>query len=340
MKIGIVGCGHWGMNHIRIFHSFRRIKSIVCCDKNPERLNMVRRRFPGLITTTNYEDLIHDSEMDAIVVSTPAATHYEYTKKAILGRKHVLCEKPLSVRQEESKELSYLAKKMKKTVMVGYVFLYNNGIVELMKRIKKGQLGKILYLYFTRTNLGPIRDDVDVIYDLASHDIAIASFILGKWPEGVSANVGIFLQRCIPDVAFITLYYPGNIIVNIHVSWLYPKKIRNLVCVGDKKIATWDDLDSSEPLKIIDKGIVREPFYYDYGEFQLLSREGRKVGPKIKLSEPLKRQNAYFLYCVENKITPLTDVAFGHKITKILEAAKLSAQTKSSIKSIEWLRLR
>lgn len=335
INIGIIGCGHWGANHVRLFHFSDKARVKICCDKDRGRLDTLRKSYPDLITTTDHNKVIYDKNIDVIVIATPTATHYQLARNALLSGKHVLCEKPLAIKRAETEDLVLLSQKNKRILMVGYVFLFNNGIIALKDCIEERKLGKILYLHFTRTNLGPIRDDVDVIYDLASHDISIASFLLGKWPKSVSANAGFFLRRKISDVAFATLYYSDNILVNIHVSWLDPRKIRRLVCVGDKKMAVWNDLDSSEPLRIFNKGVIKEPFYSDYGEFQLLPREGEVISPLIKLIEPLKNQNIHFLDCIENGRRPLTDAMFGHKVTKILEAIQLSIKNKGYIEKIE-----
>jgi len=334
IKIGIIGCGHWGSNHVRIFNTLENARIKICCDPNRQRLEALRKIYPDLKFSTDYRDSINDKSIDAVVVATPTATHYQIVKTALLSGKHVLCEKPLSIRTRESQDLISLARKKRKIIMVGYVFLYNNGILALKNFIEKNTLGRVFYLHFTRTNLGPIRDDVDVIYDLASHDIAIASFLLKKWPDSASAHAGYFLRRKIADTAFITLHYPANILVNIHVSWLDPKKIRRLTCVGDKKMAIWDDLDTAEPVKVFDKGVIREPFYSDYGEFHLLPREGEVVSPSIRLYEPLKNQNSHFLDCISTNKSSLSNGAFGQNVTRILEAITVSKKNKGYIQKI------
>lgn len=334
INIGIIGCGHWGGNHVRIFNSCGEAKVKICCDRDPTRLNALHRTHRGLVTTVDYNRVLKDKTIDAVVIATPTAAHYNLAKAALLCDKHVLCEKPLAINQSETLDLVSLAKKNKKVLMVGYVFLFNNGIIALKNCIASGELGKILYLHFTRTNLGPIRSDVDVIHDLATHDISIASFLLGKWPKNVAVNAGFFLRKNISDIAFLTLYYPNNILVNIHVSWLDPGKVRKITCVGDKKMALWDDLHISEPIRIFNKSVIKKPFYSDYGEFQLLPREGEVVSPLVKLTEPLKNQNIHFLDCIMNKKMPLADGEFGHKVTKVLEGIRASLRNRGRIQAI------
>lgn len=334
LKIGVIGCGHWGKNHVRFFYFSKGVKVEICCDKDRNRLAILQETYPDLNTTTDYNMVIRDKKIDAVVIATPTATHYQLVKACLLSGKHVLCEKPLTIKEKESEELVSLAKKSKRILMVGYVFLFNNGIIALEDCIKKNELGKVLYMHFTRTNLGPIRNDVDVIYDLASHDVSIASFLLKSWPKKVSADAGFFLRKKISDTAFINLYYPNNILVNIHASWLNPKKVRKITCIGDKKMAAWDDLDASEPIKIYNKAVKKEKkesFYADYGEFQLLPKEGDIVSPLVKLKEPLRNQNSYFLNCIDKRKTPITNATFGHNVTKVLEAIQLSIKNKGIV---------
>lgn len=336
LRIGIVGCGHWGSNHLRVFNASGKVAVAVVCDKDEARLERLRKEYPGTVFTKDYTEVIHDQSLDALVIATPTATHYQLVKSALENNKHVLCEKPLAVRERESRELYEIARTNKKILMVGYVFLFNNGIIALKENILEKKLGKVLYLHFTRTNLGPIRDDVDVIYDLASHDISISSFLLDAWPQAVSGSAGFFLRKEICDTAFVTLYYPRNILVHIHVSWLDPRKIRKITCVGDDKMAVWDDLNTLEPIRVFNKGVVKEPYYSDYGEFQLLPREGEVVSPLVKLSEPLKKQDSYFIECVEKNIIPLTDAKFAHNITKVLESIEASIKNNGKTQTVEY----
>ena len=334
INIGIIGCGHWGSNHIRVFNMNENVKLLACCDKDQKRLKSLSRQFPSLSVSSDYDKVLSNKKLDAVIIATPTTSHYQLVKKAFLNGKHVLCEKPLTVKEEESKELVDLAKKKKRVLMVGYVFLFNNGIAALKEYIQRKEFGKIQYLHFARTNLGQIRDDVDVIYDLASHDISIASFLLGGWPKKVSASAGFFLRKHIADTAFITLYYPDNVLVNILVSWLDPRKVRRITCVGDKKMAVWDDLNSTEPIRIFNKGVTKEPFYSDYGEFQLLPREGEVTSPLIKLAEPLKNQSLRFIEVITQEKSLLTDGLFGLNVTKVLEAIELSIKKNSRIQKI------
>ncbi len=320
VKVGLIGCGHWGPNHIRNFNSLPNATVKSCADLEEERLVKMRTMFPGIQTTTDYNDILNDSEIDAVVVATPTGTHFDITRKALNSKKDVLCEKPLTISLDESKELVKLSEKNDRILMVGHVFLFNAGIQKLYELIQEGVLGKIYYIHCSRTNLGPIRSDVNVVYDLASHDIYICSYLLGNsYPTGVIAKGEDFLQPKIEDVAFISLSFPGKILANIHVSWIDPKKIRQITVVGDKKMAIWSDLDNEEPIKIFDKGVLKEPYYDNYGEFRLITREGDINSPKINLTEPLRGQSIHFVECVEKRIKPICDGESGYKVVEVLE---------------------
>jgi predicted dehydrogenase len=320
INIGVIGCGHWGPNHVRVFSSLRNSKVIAVADLDPQRLQYVIEQYPTLSVHADYSAILENSKIDAVVISTPTDTHYHIVKHALQAGKHVLCEKPLCRKVNEGEELVVLARERHVILMVGHVFLFNTGILKLKELLTAQALGKIFYFSATRTNLGPIRQDVNAVYDLATHDISICNFLLDYTPLEVSAVGVAFLQSGIQDVAFISLKYPSEIVANIRVSWLDPKKVRQMTIVGDKKMATWDDLAEVGPVVIYDKGVIKEPYYSNYGEFQLLAREGDVTVPKIKPQEPLGVQNSYFLSCIEQGVIRISDGQFGVDVVRILAA--------------------
>lgn len=320
INIGIIGCGQWGPNHVRILLDLPNSTVIGVVDLDNRRLQYIAERYPNVSIYKDYREILENPLINAVVISTPTQTHYEITKKALQAGKHVLCEKPICKSVEEGEELASLAKTSGLVLMVGHIFLFNPGIVKLKELLKFNNLGKLYYLSATRTNLGPVRNDVNAVYDLASHDISIFNFILDSIPTEVSAVGASFLQKSIEDVAFISLKYPGNILANIRVSWLDPKKVRQITIVGDKNMAIWNDLAEIGPVIVYDKGIIKEPYYDDYGEFQLLAREGDITIPKVKMEEPLKVQDRYFLSCLENSAVPISDGTFGVNVVKVIIA--------------------
>lgn len=318
ITLGVIGCGHWGPNHIRNFNSLQNASVKSCADLDENRLKRMKSLYPDIITTTDYMDILNDEEINAVIVATPTGTHYKIVKDVFEKGKDVLCEKPMTIDVEESKELVELSRNLNLILMVGNVFLFNAGIQKLRELIRKKQLGKIYYIHCTRTNLGPIREDVNSVYDLASHDVYISNYLLNSKPSKIVAKGEDFLRSGVEDLAFISMSYPKKILVNIHVSWLDPVKVRQITVVGDLKMVIWDDMDNVEPIKIFDKGIIKEPYYDDYGEFKLLTRDGDIYSPKIKLIEPLKSETMHFIDCVENRKKPMSDGKSGLDVVKIL----------------------
>ena len=326
INVGIIGCGHWGPNHIRIFSHFADSKALMCADLDENRLKSIKETFLNIKTTANYKDILSNPDIDAVCIASPTNTHYTITKEALESDKHVLCEKPLALTVAECAELKELAEKQNKILMVGHVFLFNAGIQQLKQYIQSNELGNIHYLYSLRTNLGPFRYDVNALWDLAPHDISIFNYLFDSCPINVSARGQKCLGTAQEDLAFATLEYPGNVMANLHVSWLDPKKVRQITVVGDKKMVEWDDLDNTGPIKLYDKHVEKtSTFYETYGEFQLLSKEGSITYPKVSFVEPLKAQGQYFIDCIkESKLPDIADAQKGLDVVKTLVAIQES----------------
>lgn len=324
LQIGIIGCGQWGMNHIRNFSTLPNSMVRAISDVDPDRVQTVKGLYPSLHVYADYREMVKAEQLDACVVATPTRTHHAIVRDLLSLGKHVLCEKPLCQTVEQGQDLLTLAGNGNRVLMVGHVFLFNPGIVKLKELVKSGNLGRVYYLAATRTNLGPIRQDVNAVFDLASHDISIFNFLLDGLPVEVSGTGMSFLQPDIEDVAFVSLRYPDDILANIRVSWLDPTKVRQLTIVGDRKMVTWDDLSQVGPVMIYDKGVTRPEHYEDYGQFQLLAKQGEILVPHISLEEPLKVQARHFLASIENGETPLSTGRFGVEVVKVLTAIGLS----------------
>ncbi len=326
IKVGVIGCGHWGPNHIRIFNYLPNSKITICADISEERLKSIQSLFPQVRVTTNYQDILNDPQVDAVCIASPTNTHFTISKQALEHGKHVLCEKPLALTPEECLELQAISEQKKKILMVGHIFLFNQGIVRLKNYIRSGELGRIHYAHSERTNLGPFRYDVNALWDLAPHDISIFNYLFDSCPVNVSARGQKCLGASLEDLAFASLEYPNNILVNVHVSWLDPKKVRQITIIGDKKMVVWDDLDNIGPIKLYDKHVERTAkFYENYGEFQLLSREGSITIPTIEFHEPLKLQAQYFINCIEKNEPPVTvDARKGYDVVRTLCAIQRS----------------
>lgn len=331
INIGVIGCGHWGPNHIRNFSNLGESAVSICCDKNQERLAVLKKSYPNLKFTSDYMEILKDKDIQAVIVATPTSTHYKVVKECLEYDKDILCEKPLTQNVAEAEELAELVKVKERILLVGHVFLFNTGIQKLREYIQNDTLGKVYYIHSTRTNLGPIRDDANVVWDLASHDVAIFDYLLNSHPLEATAKGAFFLQKEIEDVAFISLTYPNRILANIHVSWLDPRKVREITIVGNKKMAIWNDLVSDTgPIRIYDKGVIWEPYYQDFGEFKLLVQDGDITIPKINLGEPLKHQARHFINCVETRTKPISDCQFALNVVRSLDAIQSSMKMGGS----------
>jgi len=320
IRIGIIGCGYWGPNYLRNFSQLKKTQVVVCCDLLKKNLDNVKRHFNSVEVTTNYANLLKGKHIDAVVIATPAQTHYRITKEALKNNKHVLVEKPLALKYTDCKELIALAKTKKKRLMVGHTFLFNPAVKKLKQYIKKGALGKIYYLHATRTHLGLIRNDVNASWDLAPHDISIFSYLLEEMPVSVSALGGSFLRRPKQDVVFINLVYPKGIIANIHASWADSNKVREIQVIGSRARIVFDDLNNLEKVKLYKKGISVDKSYVNFGEFQLLLRDGDILSPKVSPQEPLRLQCQHFTSCIRSKKRPFTDGENGAQVVKIMNA--------------------
>lgn len=329
--IGVVGCGHWGINHVRVFSSLPESQVVAVADTSKARLDAVGAVYPGLRLTTQFEDLLLDPTVEAIVVATPTSTHYDVVLACLEAGKDVLCEKPLTPNVAQAERLVSAAEERAKVLMVGHIFVANDGIQKLKEYIDGGTLGKLCYLHSTRVNLGPVRRDVSVVWDLASHDISIFNYLLGAEPLEVSATGGSFLQPHIADVALLSLLYPESVLASCHVSWLSPRKERQITIVGDKRMVIWDDLKPEETIRLYESSVPQEPFYKDYREFQLIPKEGDVAIPKLRLNEPLRNEAVQFLESLRSRKPPVSDGRFGLEVVRALEKAEESLRGKSQL---------
>jgi predicted dehydrogenase len=283
--VAVVGAGHWGPNLIRNFDNppASRVRAVV--DRDAARLDQVRARFPGVETSETAERALADKDVDAFVVATPTSTHYSIVKAALEAGKHVLVEKPITTRGAEAQELTDLAEKKGLVLMVGHVFIFNQAVQRVRTYIESGELGRIYYISMVRTNLGPIRMDVSASWDLMSHDISIVNYWLSGEPVSASALGGTWINPGIEDAVFATLRYPNEVLVNVHASWLNPRKARDITVAGDKRMLTFDDMNLLEPVRIYDKQVTdktTKPAFVDtFASFRASVREGDITIPKV-----------------------------------------------------------
>lgn len=339
--IAVVGCGYWGGNYVRVFQELVDSEVRVVCDARPEQLAHISRQFPHIPTTSSLEEALADPFVDAAIVVTTATTHYEITRQVLDAGKHVLVEKPLTTDTATSRKLVEQSRDAGLVLLVGHTFLYNGAVRTLREHVDPEE---VYYLYAQRTSLGPIRSDVNAVWDLAPHDISIFNYLLDSQPRWVSAIGSRVLRSEREDVAFITLGYPGDILAHIYVSWADPNKVRQVVVVSSGKRVVFNDVDPLERVRIFEKGVrVAEADeegeegdgLAGFGEHLLQLRDGDIISPSVKASEPLKNQCGHFLHCVRRDEPVLTSGDDGLAIVAVMEAIDASLARQGARVEVE-----
>jgi predicted dehydrogenase len=328
LKIGVIGYGYWGPNIVRNFHGQDRSRVVAVCDKNPKSLDRVRNAFPDIRTTGDCNDVLTAPDIDVVAVVTPVWTHYQLAKTALENGKHVFVEKPFTYTAAQAEELISLAERKNLKIMVDHTFLFTGAVKRMKELIDDGTLGTLYYYDSTRVNLGLFQHDVNVLWDLAPHDLSIMDYLIKAQPEAVVATGEKHLND-VADIAFMTLYYPNNVIGHINVNWLSPVKVRTTLIGGEKKMLVWNDLEVDEKLKIYDKGVQMS----GVGVYDLLVsyRSGDMWAPRVEQVEALKVEAAYFVDCILNDKKPFNDGVAGLHVVRMLEAADESLKQKGKI---------
>ena len=329
-RVGVVGAGYWGPKVIRNLAALPHADLRVVCDLDPTRLAAIGEQYPQVELTTDYAALLA-SDVEAIAIATPVNTHYELVRQALLAGKHVLVEKPLTANVREAARLVALAEERDLMLMVGHTMLFEPAVELLRDLVRSGELGDIWHVTSERLSLGLFRRDVNVLWDLAPHDISILLEVLGAEPVVASARGACHVQPGIQDVAYIELRFPNNVMAHVHVSWLDPGKVRRLTIVGSKKMAVLDDM-ADEKLRVFDRGV--EPA--TAGGTQLLYRLGESTAIPVPTAEPLRRQCAYFLNCIRRGERPRARAQEGLKVVRILEQADRSLQNSGHCEELVW----
>ncbi|OQX89799.1 MAG: hypothetical protein B6D65_01365 [candidate division Zixibacteria bacterium 4484_93] len=322
-KLIQVGVGAWGRNLLRNFSSLPDVEVIGLCDESEETQEKLRKQFPDLAVAADYRKLLDNLEVDAVVIATPPAYHYEIAKESLALGKDVFVEKPMTLAISEAEELVQLAEENKRILMVGHIMEYHPIVVRMRKYIESGELGDIYYVYSTRVNLGKLRDVENALWSFAPHDISMITYLLREKPTRVSATGAAYLREDIEDVSFITLFFDSGTIAHIHTSWLDPHKIRRLTIVGSKKMAVLDDVEPQEKIRIYDKGVNIQQGYDTYGEYLSL-RTGDIVIPAVKVQEPLRIECQEFVKAIKSRVPPITDGKDGLAVLRVLRAADSS----------------
>lgn len=335
INCALIGFGYWGPNIARSLNRIKGINLAVICDKDSKKLDEAGILYPQAEITQDVDSLFDNKKLDAIIIASPASTHYELAAKALSKGKHLLIEKPLTITSKQAEDLIGANKKAKKVVMVGHTFEYNPTVLKIKEIIKKGSLGNVFYIYSTRVNLGQIRGDVNALWNLAPHDVSILNFLLDCAPIEVMAIGAAYLQKDIEDVVFIVARYPNKVLAKIHVSWLDPAKERKLIVVGSKKMLVFDDLDNEMPLKIYDKRVdTGEVARGLPTEYKIKLHSGDIYAPQIENKEPLLEELNHFFECIKNSSKPLTDLENGLRVVKVLESCQSSIEHNG-----KWIKI-
>lgn len=319
IKTGLIGLGYWGPNLARVLAQAQNSEFSAVCDLDPARLNRMARQYPGARTFTDVTQFL-DSDVEAVLIATPIATHYEIARRALLAGKHVFVEKPLADTSARAAELNEMARTLGRTLMAGHTFVYSPPVVKIKELIDSGALGDVHYLSFSRVNLGLYNKDVDVVWDLAVHDVSILLYWLGEMPERACSFGRCCVQRAKRDVANIWYQFPSGPVAWCEVSWLSPQKMRRTCIVGSERMVVYDDTEPSEKVRIYDRGVnLRRP--ENFGEFQLSYRMGDMVAPHLSNAEPLLIEVDHFLDCAQSGKPPRTDGKFGEDVVRAIEMA-------------------
>ena len=326
INVAVVGAGAWGKHHIRVFSEIPNVRLKYICDSDPSKLSSMQKAYPHSKIVEHLTPILEDPDVKGVVVASSAASHYSLSKEILLADKDVLVEKPMALNSKDAEEIQTIAGKKGRVLMVGHLLIYHPVVDRLKQMIASGELGKIHYIYTQRVNLGVIRQDENALLSFAPHDLSVILYLLEEKPTVVSAHGESYVQEGIEDVVFVNLRFSYRKMANIHLSWLDPHKVRKITIVGSKKMVVFDDMETSEKLKIYDKG-VRSPSYDTYGEYLSL-RFGTITIPNIKMVEPLRAEAEHFIQCIESRKEPKTGGRDGLEVINILAAAQNSLKEK------------
>jgi predicted dehydrogenase len=326
MRVGVIGYGYWGPNLVRNFADLDDARVTVVADRRTDRLALAQRRYPGIRVTTDPWDLIGDPSVDAVVIATPVALHFELANAALRAGKHVLVEKPIASTSDEASRLIDEAARRQLVLMVDHTFVYTGAVQKIHELVGGGELGDIYYYDSVRINLGLFQHDVDVLWDLAVHDLSIMDFVLPQQPVAVSATGLAHVPGRPKNIAYMTMFFGGSMIAHVHASWLAPVKVRRTLLGASRRMIVFDDLEGSEKIKVYDSGISVDPSPENVYQMLVGYRTGDMWAPKLALTEALHVEAAHFVDCVARGARPQSDGEAGLRVVRLLEAATASMQ--------------
>jgi predicted dehydrogenase len=333
IRIGVIGYGYWGPNVVRNFHTHEDSEVTLVCDKDPNAQSRLKKAHPGISFTTDATEVLKSTKIDLVAVVTPVWTHFELAKAALENGKHVFVEKPFTCSVTQAEELIELADRKNLRIMVDHTFLFTGAVKKIRQLVDEGALGELFYYDSLRVNLGLFQHDVNVIWDLAPHDLSIMDHVIKEKPEGVVATGEKHLNG-VEDIAFITVYFPKRIIAHINVNWLSPVKVRTTLIGGEKKMLVWNDLEADEKIKIYDKGVSMSTNPGNLHRLLVSYRSGDMLAPQLEQVEALRAETAYFLKCITENKSPFNDGINGLRVVRLLEAAEKSVRKRGEVVSL------
>ena len=324
ITVGVIGFGYWGPNLVRNFAETEGARVTRVADRSADRLALAARRYPGIAVSTDAADLINDPAVDAVIIATPVDTHFDLALAALRAGKHVLVEKPLTATTEQAARLIDEAERRRLVLMVDHTFVYTGAVAKMRELTVAGELGDLYYYDSVRINLGLFQQDVNVLWDLAVHDLAIMDFVVGRQPVAVSATGLAHIAGRPENIAYMTMFFADRLIAHVHVNWLAPVKVRRTLLGGSRRMIVWDDLDASEKVKVFDRGVSLDPSEENIYQMKIGYRAGDMWAPQLPVREALHAEAAHFTECVATAARPITDGHAGLRVVRLLEAATQS----------------
>jgi len=326
LRVAIIGCGYWGQNLLRNFCELEEAEVVRVCDFDARALGRAKRRYPTIDVTQSYAEVLADPRVDAVVLATPVSTHYPFAKQALLADKHVLVEKPLAQTTTQVLDLIELAEQRGKTLMVDHTFLYTGAVRRMKSLVDSGEIGQLLYFDSVRISLGLVQSDINVLWDLGPHDLAIMDYLCEQVPVAISATGVKHLNTPYENVAYVTVQFEGNFIAHFHLNWMAPVKVRRTLVGGSKKMIVYDDMENTEKIKVYDKGIVQNVDPERREKMLTGYRNGDMQAPQLETSEALRLMACEFVASIVDKRAPLSDGQAGYRVVRLLEAAQRSIE--------------
>lgn len=341
MRVGIIGFGYWGPNQVRNFVALQSqgVTVVGVADQSADRRFHARQMFPDVPIVEDGDELIDDPSIDSLVIATPPQTHYRLARKALLAGKHLLIEKPMTTNVADAEDLTQLAEEQGLTLMVGHTYEFSPAVQKIRDLIDAGEIGNVLHIRSERVNLGQHQTNINVVWDLAPHDISIIASLLGRTPTHVRAIGRCHVNPNVEDIASLTLEFEDDVMASVELSWLDPLKSRQMTVIGSKKMLVFDDAATTEKVRVFDKGAYGPDEYRSFGEFQVTYRYGDIVSPVLGNAEPLREQSEHFVDCIRAGKAPRTDGKSGIRVVRALAAAQLSLDEGGGRVSLDDSRL-